>query len=118
MSSTQHARLIHEQLSDGAGTTVSSRRLRRHDGLCRERIPIGDRKLRLPQTPGPRTPYLVQAVTKMPLVFMLHERGVPVSRIARGTRLAPSTVRAWIKKYGRFSVDIEDCLIFVYVNIV
>ena len=87
MRSTQHPRVAREQLSDDAGMTGSCRRLRRQDSLHRprSRILIGDRELRRPHTSEPEMSRLVQAVIKMPLVFALHERGVPVSRIANTT---------------------------------
>jgi hypothetical protein len=96
---------------DDAGTTVSRRRLRRHDGLPRsgQRFLIGDRELLQPQNPKPGIPNLVQAVIRMPLVFRLHQRGAPVSRIAIVTGLSPSKVRTWITRYGTFAGAILAC---------
>ena len=111
MDSIQRVRLTNEQISDDAGTTVSHRRLRRHYGRHKDGILIGDRALRRPQASGPETPYLVKAVIKMPLVFALHQRGVPVRKIATATGLSLSLVRAWIKRYGRFSTVIAACCI-------
>jgi hypothetical protein len=93
--------MAREQVSDDAGMAAS----------CRRGVLIGDRELRRPQTSGPEKPHLVQAVIKMPLVFALHKRGVPASRIVSVTGLAPSLVRAWIKRYGKFSDIIAACCI-------